>query len=74
MSVATLARIDSENLLAEMRSMMTKYHIKQRQLAEVSGYDHSTISRVLDGTRNPRLETMIVLCAALMRIERRAAR
>jgi transcriptional regulator with XRE-family HTH domain len=53
------------DLVAWLADRMAYEDISQRQLANLSGVDHSTISRILDGTRKPGYVTMERLVYAL---------
>ena len=48
-----------------LRRAMTERGVSQQQLAARSGVDHSTISRLLGGQRNPSLATAARLARAL---------
>lgn len=48
-----------------LRRQLRERRLSQRQLAERSGISHSTISRVISGTRSPSLETATKLVRAL---------
>jgi transcriptional regulator with XRE-family HTH domain len=48
-----------------LRRQMRERRLSQRQLASLSGVDHSTISRLITGGRSPSLETAAKLVHAL---------
>ena len=48
---------------------MKRHRISQRMLALESGIDHSTISRIVSGSRQtPGVDTAVALSAAIVRI------
>lgn len=48
-----------------LENEMRARRISQRMLGQRSGVNHSTISRLLRGSRMPNVETMVALAAAL---------
>ena len=48
-----------------LRTQLKVKRMSQRQLAQRSGVDHSTISRIIVGARTPSLETAIKLARSL---------
>ena len=52
-----------------LRARLKARRISQRQLAHLSGVDHSTISRLLAGDRSPSLTTAVKLARALRDFE-----
>jgi transcriptional regulator with XRE-family HTH domain len=48
-----------------LRRQLRERRISQRQLAHMSGVDHSTISRLIGGGRTPSLETATKIAVAL---------
>ena len=58
-----------------LREAMAARRVSQRMLGHISGVDHSTISRLLAGDREPTLGTALALIRALerprLRIEHR---
>jgi transcriptional regulator with XRE-family HTH domain len=48
-----------------LRRQLRERRISQRQLAHMSGVDHSTISRLIGGARTPSLETATKIARAL---------
>ena len=50
---------------ANLRHYMEDRHMNQRQLAEAAGLTETSVSRYLNGTRIPNLETLTDLCDAL---------
>ena len=48
-----------------LRNEMRARHMSQRMLAQRSGINHSTISRLLGSDRLPTTDTMVALAAAL---------
>jgi transcriptional regulator with XRE-family HTH domain len=51
-----------------LRRQMRERRMSQRQLAHLSGVDHSTISRLMQGERMPSLATATRLARALRKI------
>jgi transcriptional regulator with XRE-family HTH domain len=56
-----------------LREAMEARSVSQRMLAHLSGIDHSTISRLLSGERNPGLGTALALIRVLERPHLRIA-
>jgi transcriptional regulator with XRE-family HTH domain len=52
-----------------LRARLKARRMSQRQLAHLSGVDHSTISRLLAGDRSPSLTTAVKLARALRDFE-----
>ena len=61
MSIAT-----APTFAATLARLRTARGLNQGQLADASGLDHTYISRLERGTREPSRETVLVLAAALM--------
>ena len=49
----------------KLRQLMQAYNLSQRDLASMSGVDESTMSRYLNGTRQPKGETLANMATAL---------
>ena len=63
--MAPVDDFDTEHFRGWLRSEMGRRGISQRMLAERSGVDHSTISRLISSGRTPSMPTMARLAGAL---------
>ena len=50
---------------AYLRHYMEERGMNQRQLAEAAGLKEATVSRYLNGQREPKVSTLLTLCSAL---------
>jgi len=64
-TVRMLAEIDANHFAGDLRRHMEEMKLTQRALAELSGVDHSTISRLLRTNREPQLRLAIALSKGL---------
>lgn len=64
-SVVPVDDFDTEHFRGFLREEMRRRSMSQRMLAERSGVDHSTISRLLSSARTPSMATMARLASAL---------
>lgn len=61
------ARLLSGDLAGWLRDSMADRGMSQRMLATLTGINHSTVSRLLNGDREPSLRTAIALIQVLER-------
>ena len=71
-TVIALGTIEYEFFRADLKYEMKVLGLTQRKLGELSGVDHSSISRLLNTDRTPNLELAIKICKTLK--ERRERR
>lgn len=50
---------------AYLQHYMEERGMNQRQLAEAAGLKEATVSRYLNGQREPKVSTLLTLCSAL---------
>ena len=61
------ARLLGGDFTGWLRDALTARGMSQRMLATLSGIDHSTVSRLLNGDREPSLRTALALIQVLER-------
>lgn len=64
-TVTTLATMDIQDIVADIKHDMTQFGISTRELGAISGIDHSTISRFINTGRVPHINTVIAICGGI---------
>ena len=64
-SILALGSVDYNFFKTDLKYEMKVLGLTQRKLGELSGVDHSTISRILSSDRDPGLELAIRISRAL---------